>query len=133
MLWEATNTGNERKKSLSQVAGSMPTTARGDSSSQLEGVWTLTFIGPSGASSITMMVRASDGKFYALLNANGQTGNPVNLDFSGGEITLTYSEVNNNLSQTMTLKGRMEGNSMSGKMTASQYPGTEIPFTGTRK
>jgi len=58
---------------------------------------------------------------------------PVNLEISGGDVVLTYSEVNNNQPTTVTLKGRVEGISMSGKMTVSHSPGTEIKFTGIRK
>jgi len=72
LIWQATIAGNEWKKALNQGAGLTPATARGHSAFQLEGVWTLTLAGPLGASNMTMVVQASDGKLTATLQSNGQ-------------------------------------------------------------
>jgi hypothetical protein len=133
LLWQSTIAGNEWKKTLNQVAGLTPATARELSAFQLEGIWTLTLAGPLGASNMTMVVQASDGKLTATLISNEKADKPVNLEVSGSEFGLTYSKVNDNHPLTVTLKGRVEGNSMSGKMTVGQSPRTEIQFTGIRK
>jgi hypothetical protein len=116
LLRQAKFAGDERKKTL-----------------QLEGVWALTIPSLSGARNMTMVAQATDGKLTVTLQSNGQPGKPVNLEVSGGEFGLTYSEVNDNQLITVTLKGRVEGASMSGKMSVSHSPGTEIKFTGIRK
>jgi hypothetical protein len=116
LLWQARIAGNERRKTL-----------------QLGGIWALTIPSLSGARNMTMVAQVSDGKLTATLQSNGQPDKPVNLEVGGSEFSLIYSEVNNNQPIKVTLKGRVEGSSMSGIMTFSQSPGTEIKFTGVRK
>jgi hypothetical protein len=134
LLRQATAAGNERKKKmLSEAAGPKLATARGLGASQLEGIWTLTIAGLSGASNKTLVVQASNGKPTVTLQSNEQLGIPASLEVNGGEFSLTYSEVSDNQPIKVMLKGRVEGSNMSGKMTFSQSPGTEIKFTGIRK
>jgi hypothetical protein len=133
LLWQATVAGNDRKKALNLLAYVAIHTSRGLSAPQLEGIWTFTIADLAGPSAVTIVVQASEGKLTATLKSDRQPDKPVNIEFSDGEIVLTYSAINNHRLATVTLKGRVDGANISGIMTVSHSPGTEIKFTGIRK
>jgi len=133
LLQQATVAGNERKKALNLLAYVTIHTSRGLGAPQLEGIWTFTIADLGGPSTVTIVVQASGGKLTATLKPDRQPDKPVNIEFSDDEVVLTYSALNNHRLTTVTLKGRVEGANMSGIMTDSHSPGTEIKFTAIRK
>jgi hypothetical protein len=132
-LEQVRSAGNERKKALNLLAYAAIHTSRGLNALQLEGIWTFTIADLAGPSTVTIVVQASEGKLTATLKLNRQPAKPVNIEFSNDEIVLTYFALNNHRLATVTLRGRVEGANMSGIMTVSNSPGTEIKFTGIRK
>ncbi len=95
----------------------------------IDGSWTITVKGPTGAESTKLVLQNNGGKLSGTQSGRGMTADILDAKFDGGKITW-INQITKPMKMKVEFSGTVEGNTMSGKAKAG-FIGA-FPFTGTK-
>ncbi|HEY1075203.1 MAG TPA: cytochrome P450 [Fontimonas sp.] len=108
------------------VAAAAPAPA---AATTIDGSWTITVKGPTGAESTQLVLQNNGGKLSGTQSGRGMTADILDAKYDNGKISW-INQITKPMKMKVEFNGTVDGNTMSGKAKAG-FIGS-FPFTGTK-
>jgi hypothetical protein len=94
-----------------------------------DGTWNITVETPMGSQSSTLELATDGGSLTGTQSGNGESGPIYDGSVEGDNVTWKV-DITRPMSLTVTFKGRVDGDAISGNANAGMFP--PAPFSGSR-
>lgn len=123
------NEAGKRKISERAAASEAPAASAGSAPASVDGEWTVTVKGPTGAMDSTLVLQTIDGVLGGSQSGEGATNEIDSADYDSGRIAWVNT-IKKPMKMKLKFEGEVEGNTMSGKVKAG-FMGS-FPFTAVK-